>query len=109
MVYVAYDSSSSLLANELTSLLLRRDVEELVPHVTAFRDASASENAFVRRLGYAGLISSDRSDLVVSIESVNGSNVDWLNALAVVPSVDMRNQLSSAIANTLDDELIPKL
>ena len=98
----ATDKQQTRSAAELASLLLSREAKDLTPHVSVFNEATKSKNELVRRLGYAGLISTDQPVRVLARAQEENGTVDWLEAMAVAPDEAMRNQMSAAIANTLE-------
>ncbi len=94
----------------LAEMLLAAPPEELAAKADALEAATQSAQGFLRRVGYAGLISAGRAEAARQI--VAGSQtklLDWLAGIALVPAPERRKSLRDSVAALVDPQQPAKI
>ncbi len=75
---------------QLAAMLLSSPMQDLAAKKSAFEVAAKSDNALLRPIGYAGLVVAGETSLPAQSKD---ATLDWLAAVALVPSPKIRAEL----------------
>lgn len=85
---------------QLAAMLLNLPMGELAAKKADLEAATKSDNALLRPIGYAGLIASGQTALSAQSKE---ATLDWLSAVALVPSPKTRSELWPKVSELLAD------
>lgn len=88
---------------ELAGMLLRQPGDLLDTHADALLEATHSKVPLLRSVGYAGLVTAGQMDLARSTAAAGeASTLDWLAAVSLLPSPDLRASLREPIVDLVE-------
>ena len=91
-------------ASQLADMLLQLPAQQLKQQSGQLSGATASDNSFVRSVGYAGLISAgEAAAAFAAAKTSDDAMVDFLSAIPLVPNNTQRSSLREPIAGNVAD------